>query len=61
MNLWWEIFGIDDSALGGWIANGARLLTVTVAILLTIYRDRFLDAFRFYPDTSHRIRAKRSQ
>jgi uncharacterized protein len=41
MNLWWEVFGIDDSALGGWIANGARLLTVTVAILLTIYKDRF--------------------
>jgi len=41
MNLWWELFGIDDSALGGWIANGARLLTVTVAILLTIYKDRF--------------------
>jgi hypothetical protein len=41
MNLWWEVFGIDDSALGGWIANGARLLTVTIAILLTIYKDRF--------------------
>jgi membrane protease YdiL (CAAX protease family) len=41
MNLWWELFGIDDSALGGWIANGARLLTVTIAILLTIFKDRF--------------------
>ena len=46
MNLWWELFGIDDSALGGWIANGARLLTVTIAILLTIYKDRFLGALR---------------
>lgn len=41
MNLWWELFGIDDSALGVWIANAARLVTVTVAILLTIYKDRF--------------------
>jgi hypothetical protein len=39
MNLWWEIFGIDDSALDGWIVNGARLLTVTIAILLAIYKD----------------------
>ena len=41
MNLWWEVFGVADTALGGWIANGARLLTVAVAILLTIYKDRF--------------------
>jgi len=25
---------------GGWIANTARLLTMTIAILLTIYRDQ---------------------
>jgi len=41
MNLWWEVFGVDDTALGGWIANGARLITVIVAIVLTIYKDRF--------------------
>src|SRR6266571_8329491 len=41
MNLWWEVFGVADTALGGWIANGARLLTITAAILLTIHRDRF--------------------
>ena len=41
MNLWWEVFGVADTALGGWIANAARLLTITAAILLTIYRDRF--------------------
>jgi membrane protease YdiL (CAAX protease family) len=41
MNLWWEVFGIDDTAMGGWIANGARLLTVIIAILLTIHKDRF--------------------
>jgi len=41
MNLWWELFGVADTALGGWIANAARLLTIAVAILLTTYRDRF--------------------
>ena len=40
MNLWWEIFGVDESALGGWVANGSRLATVVVAIVLTIYKDR---------------------
>jgi membrane protease YdiL (CAAX protease family) len=40
MNLWWEVFGTADTALGGWSANGARLLTITVAILLTINKDR---------------------
>ena len=41
MNLWWELFGVADTALGGWIANAARLMTIAVAILLTTYRDRF--------------------
>jgi len=41
MNLWWEVFGVADTALGGWIANGARLFTVVIAILLTVYKDRF--------------------
>src|SRR5262249_35638403 len=36
MNLWWEVFAVDDSALGGWIANGARLATAVLAILMTI-------------------------
>jgi membrane protease YdiL (CAAX protease family) len=50
MNLWWEVFGIDDTALGGWIANGARLLTVALAILLTIYKDRFWEPLTVEPD-----------
>lgn len=41
MNLWWEVFAVDDTALGGWLANGARLLTIVCAILLTIFKDRF--------------------
>lgn len=40
MNLWWEVFAVDDTALGGWLSNGARLATVIVAVLLTIYKDK---------------------
>ena len=40
MNLWWEVFGVSETALGGWLANGARLLTIVIAVLLTIYRHR---------------------
>jgi membrane protease YdiL (CAAX protease family) len=40
MNLWWEVFAVDDTTLGGWLANGARLLTIALAILLTIYKDK---------------------
>jgi membrane protease YdiL (CAAX protease family) len=40
MNLWWEMFAIDDTALGSWVANGARLLTIVLAVLLTVYKDR---------------------
>ncbi|MEZ5424968.1 MAG: CPBP family intramembrane glutamic endopeptidase [Pyrinomonadaceae bacterium] len=41
MNFWWEIFAVDDTALGGWVANIARFLTVAAAIFLTLYKDRF--------------------
>jgi hypothetical protein len=40
MNLWWEVFGVAENALGGWIANAARLATIALAILLTIYKAR---------------------
>ena len=40
MNLWWEVFAVDDTGLGGWVANGARLATIIVAVLLTIYKDK---------------------
>jgi len=36
MNLWWELFAVDESALGGWLANGARLTTIGIAIFLTL-------------------------
>lgn len=40
MNLWWEIFAVDDTALGGWLANVARFLTIALAVIFTIYKDR---------------------
>jgi len=36
MNLWWGLFGVDETALGGWLANGARLATIGIAIFLTL-------------------------
>jgi uncharacterized protein len=36
MNLWWELFGVDETALGGWLANGARLAAIGIAIGLTL-------------------------
>src|ERR1044071_837375 len=38
MNLWWEVFAVDDTALGGWVSNGARMATIIIAVLLTIYK-----------------------
>lgn len=46
MNLWWEVFAVDNTALGGWVANIARAATVILAIVLTIYRGRI---FRSWP------------
>lgn len=37
MNVWWEVFAIDRTAVGGWLANGARLVTVVAAIAITRY------------------------
>jgi uncharacterized protein len=40
MNLWWYVFEVDTSALGGSLANVARVLTILLSIVLTLYRDR---------------------
>jgi hypothetical protein len=40
MNLWWEVFAVDETALGGWSANLARLATIALAVLMTIFKDR---------------------
>jgi membrane protease YdiL (CAAX protease family) len=36
MNLWWHLFAVDSSALGGIQSNIARFLTVALAIGLTL-------------------------
>jgi len=40
MNLWWNVFGLSDSALGDRTVNALRLATVVLAIALTIFRHR---------------------
>ena len=40
MNLWWDVFSLAENPLGGWLPNVLRLLTVVLAIVLTLYRDR---------------------
>ena len=40
MNLWWELFAVDETALGGGLANGARLATIAIAIVLTLWHAR---------------------
>ncbi|MDH3493847.1 MAG: CPBP family intramembrane metalloprotease [Acidobacteriota bacterium] len=39
MNFYWMVFAVDESAIGGWFANIVRLLTVAIAIGLTIKKD----------------------
>jgi hypothetical protein len=34
----------NDTALGGWLAKGARLATVVISVLLTIYKGQVLEA-----------------
>ena len=53
MNLWWEVFAVDETALGGWLANAARLATVVIAILLTIYKDHI---WRPLPSEAENVR-----
>lgn len=41
MNLWWSVFDMADSPMGGWLPNVLRLATVVLAIVFTIYRERW--------------------
>jgi uncharacterized protein len=36
MNAWWGLFAVDNTALGGWVANGCRVATIALSIWLTI-------------------------
>ena len=40
MNFWWMVFAVDETALGGWLANSVRLLAVIIAIVLTVNKDK---------------------
>jgi hypothetical protein len=40
MNLWWYIFEVDTTALGGWLANIARLLTIVLSVAVTLLAPR---------------------
>jgi membrane protease YdiL (CAAX protease family) len=40
MNFWWELFAVDETALGGVFANAARIATVVIAVVLTLFKDR---------------------
>jgi membrane protease YdiL (CAAX protease family) len=39
MNLWWNLFDLSDTPLGDWGANVLRLLTIVLAVILTIKRQ----------------------
>jgi len=40
MNLWWDAFDVDETALGGWLANGVRLAVIGLSVLVTLYPVR---------------------
>jgi membrane protease YdiL (CAAX protease family) len=40
MNLWWELFSVAKSAIGGWFPFALQTLTVLLAILVTVYWTR---------------------
>lgn len=46
MNLWWEVFAVDRTAIGNWAANGARALAVAAAIVITLRKTRRISTSR---------------
>ncbi|HUF64854.1 MAG TPA: type II CAAX endopeptidase family protein [Gemmatimonadaceae bacterium] len=40
MNVAWYVFEVDTTALGGWVANIARLATIGISIVLTLNHHR---------------------
>ena len=53
MNLWWGVFELANDPLGGWGPNAMRVLTVVLAVVLTIYRKRVLALLRLAPGSVH--------
>jgi hypothetical protein len=41
MNLWWEVFSVGATALGGWFPFALQTASVLLAIALTIGAKRF--------------------
>ena len=42
VNLWWYVFAVDETVIGGWAGNIARLLTFALAILISLQRARLV-------------------
>lgn len=40
MNLWWDLFGVGNTALGGWFSFSLQLGTMLFAVALTLYIKR---------------------
>lgn len=40
MNLWWELFSVARTAIGGWFPFAMQTLTMLLAILVTLYFTR---------------------
>jgi len=40
MNLWWELFSVARSAIGGWFPFALQILSIVVAILITLFWSR---------------------
>lgn len=40
MNLYWDVFALGDGPVGAWPGTVAQLVTVILAIVLTVYRGR---------------------
>ena len=40
MNLWWEVFSVSNTVLGGWFPFALQQLTVLLAIGITLYLKR---------------------
>lgn len=40
MNLWWELFSVASSAIGGWFDFVLLTVTMLVAIIVTLYWTR---------------------
>ena len=46
MNLWWGVFSIDATALGGIAANILRVLTIIITIVVTVKRRKNMGGFK---------------